>query len=131
MPSQAAATATPPAYFRLVGFHGGPEGEASFESDVSALPAILGRSGDNRAIVLNESDTTISRNHAMISWNRRHRVYSLTCLSKNGLVCDRVRVAKDQTLTLRSGSSLKIGKTKLYFTLPQEALMASGELQEL
>lgn len=106
-----------PSYIRLIGRIGSDDNTSKdHEIYIKEIPAILGR-GDN-SIHIDDNDTTISRQHIMIDWDDTKSSYYIKCLSKNGIIVDKIKLGKDQEALVDNGSAIRIGTSKLYFTLP-------------
>jgi len=92
---------------------------------VDALPCTLGRAptlmkgpGQGKHVLVDEGDTTLSREHANISWNNAKGCYEIECLSKNGIVINNVRVKKGETSELHMNAALRLGAARVYTSLP-------------
>lgn len=91
-----------PAYARIFGVldtSGGwtesgplPKDATSVEAVITKLPFFIGRlvpSGKDGTEFLSVNSSKISREHAVINWDYARGVYTLRCLSKNGLDANR------------------------------------------
>ena len=119
-------TTTSQAFARLVGRLGSGNDNATKEYSelLYELPAILGR-GDN-AILIDNDDTTISRQHVLIDWDPAKTSYTIKCLSKNGIIVDKKKLSKNEDALIDNGSAIRIGTAKLYFTLPFDKKRKNG-----
>ena len=100
------------AYGRLIGRLGNSDGP-EIELKIDKLPVTFGRNDNTK---LND-DTTISRQHIMIDFDKSKNSFTIKCLSKNGIIVDKIKLSKDQDALLHDGSALKLGTAKLYFTV--------------
>ena len=113
-----------PAYARIVGRIGGPSEYEQIDEPICNLPITIGRAeitkdGDVHHLrVGSRKDNTISRKHAMISWNEEENKYKLQCLSKNSCTVDGKIYTADDTVDIHSKSSIRIGSARFYFILP-------------
>lgn len=119
-------TTTAQAFARLVGRLGSGNDNSTKEYSelLYELPAILGR-GDN-AILIDNDDATISRQHVVIDWDPSKTSYTIKCLSKNGIIVDKKKLSKNEDALIDNGSAIRIGTAKLYFTLPFDKKRKSG-----
>ena len=85
---------------------------------VSILPITIGRMACTKPdfLCIDEFDSTLSRSHMKISYDGTN--FLATCLSKNGLIVDKLRIEKDGVAVLVDGSAIKLGKCRLYFITP-------------
>ena len=106
------------AFARLVGRNGPEEDFKEVLFLVDRTPLTLGRMNSDTCVSINSADTTLSRHHAELSWNASEGVFQIKCLSKNGMVVDRRKVASGQIATLKQHSAIRLGASRLYFQLP-------------
>jgi len=92
---------------------------------VDALPCTLGRAptslkgpGLGKHLLVDEGDTTLSREHANLTWNSVKGCYEIECLSKNGIVINNVRILKGQVAEVHLNTALRLGSARLYTSLP-------------
>jgi hypothetical protein len=91
---------------------------------IDSLPCTLGRAPNapltptGKHFLIDDGDTTLSREHASISWNAPLGCFEISCLSKNGIVVNNARVKKGETAVIRSNSALRMGAARLYVSLP-------------
>jgi len=92
---------------------------------VDALPCTLGRAptsmrgpGQGKHLLVDDGDTTLSREHANISWNNTKGCFEIECLSKNGIVINNVRVKKGETSEIHMNTAIRLGAARLYTSLP-------------
>jgi hypothetical protein len=109
------------AYFKLCGFlveEPPMDKRVSKEFFVNVLPITIGRMESSKPDILciDDLDSTLSRQHMKISYDGTK--YIATCLSKNGITVDKIRVEKDDVAVLNDGSAIKLGKCRLYFITP-------------
>ena len=114
LPASSQGSETMEAYAKLVDKTSGDVAEVDQrEYMITDLPCVLGRvrmpNCETPTIVIDTSETLISRQHAEIKWSHEAG-WTLTCLSKNGLSVDNVRYKKDDEASLRDGSSIHLGK---------------------
>ena len=113
----------PTSYMRLHG-HVGPTSARpevrEFVLYATVLPAILGRAPTaGHHFLIDESDGTISREHAKVDWNSTRKAFEITCLSKNGAIVDKCKLNKDGTTLLRNNSAVRMGTAKFYISFPK------------
>jgi len=109
------------AYFKLSGFlveEPPLDKRVPKEFYVNTLPLTIGRMDSSKSdfLCVDELDSTLSRQHMRIHYDGVNFV--VTCLSKNGIIVDKIRIEKDCVATLRDGSAIKLGKIRLYFITP-------------
>jgi len=93
----------------------------------TVLPAILGRAPTaGHHFLVDESDGTISREHAKVDWNSTRKAYEITCLSKNGAIVDKCKLNKDGTTLLRNNSAVRMGTAKFYISFPKHEAVESA-----
>ena len=92
---------------------------------VDALPCTLGRApsslkgpGLGKHLLVDEGDTTLSREHAKLTWSSVKGCYEIECLSKNGIVINNVRILKGQVAEVHLNTALRLGAARLYTSLP-------------
>jgi hypothetical protein len=86
------------AYFKLCGFlveEPPMDKRVSKEFFVNVLPITIGRMESSKPDILciDDLDSTLSRQHMKISYDGTK--YIATCLSKNGITVDKIRVEKN------------------------------------
>ena len=111
-----------PCYVLLVG-KVGPTSSSNLTRDltlhVKDLPCTLGRAPYAKGhIMVDDQDSTLSREHIKIQWNTHNGCYEISCLSKNGAVINRARVKKGETVDVHANSALRIGSAKFYISIP-------------
>jgi hypothetical protein len=104
---------------------------------VDALPCTLGRApsytkgpGLGKHLLVNDADTTLSREHANLTWNNVKGCFEIECLSKNGIVINNVRILKGQVAEIHLNTALRLGAARLYTSLPVGLLEGPPEEKE-
>jgi type II secretory pathway predicted ATPase ExeA len=96
------------------------EGRLLKKVQIHTVPFMLGRSDCNQLVI---AEQDISRRHAMIDWVDGQ--YVIEDLKSRGGV--RVRNKRRETAVLRSGDIIRIGRTKLVFSVRETAGEETGE----
>ena len=99
-----------------------------FSAYLSKLPACLGRSDSlpsphtpKSMLKLNVGQIkSVSRHHAIISWDDTHSSLSLQCIGKNGMIVKGLLVVEGEKVLLSSSSStpIRFGRLEIYFLPP-------------
>jgi len=89
---------------------------------LSTLPAILGRKrsdqlGECQFIKL--PGTTVSRQHASISWDSHQRQFVIKVHGRNPITVSKQKVHKNESATLQNKTAVAIATSKFYFLLPR------------
>mmetsp|Transcript_15514 Transcript_15514/g.23349 ORF Transcript_15514/g.23349 Transcript_15514/m.23349 type:complete len:483 (+) Transcript_15514:25-1473(+) len=62
---------------------------------------------------------SVSRHHATILWHAEKKNWEIICMSKNGMIVDRIFYMKKESVSLSHKSCIKLGPCAMYFLLPQ------------
>jgi hypothetical protein len=90
---------------------------------VTSLPCTLGRAPDGPSkVMINQDDSTLSRDHVEVNWSNIKSCYELTCLSKNGCVLNGQRLFKGSASSIHSNDAIRIGAARFYVSLPSDLL---------
>jgi len=66
---------------------------------------------------------TISRKHAIISYNFKKKCFEITCLSKNGMkISNQLFTHKSVPQPLNHGSEVQLGDSYFIFLLPKDTI---------
>ena len=99
--------------------------------DSIEAPSILGRRGVDMPDVpphfihLTEKKS-VSRQHALIYWDKERGVWKIKCTSKNGMVVNTRKLFLDDCVDLPDRSTMKVGPVVAYFVLPLEEIAGEG-----
>ncbi|KAJ1457474.1 hypothetical protein M885DRAFT_586686 [Pelagophyceae sp. CCMP2097] len=104
----------------------GDEGNVDddFEASIRSTSVKLGRrrdgDGDSKDFLALCAAKSISRHHATIEWDRAASNWRIACVSKNGVVVDKVFYGQHASVPLFHGAAVKIGPLAVYFLLPSD-----------
>lgn len=111
-----------PAYALFAG-KVGPTSNSQIVRDVvlpiTSLPTSLGRAPNvDGHLMVDEGDSTLSREHLRVNFNPLKGCYEIACLSKNGAIVDKIRIKKGEVAEVHANSAVRLGSARMYFTVP-------------
>ncbi len=111
-----------PAYALFAG-KVGPTSNSQIVRDVvlpiTSLPTSLGRAPNvDGHLMVDEGDSTLSREHLRVNFNPLKGCYEVACLSKNGAIVDKIRIKKGEVAEVHANSAVRLGSARMYFTVP-------------
>ena len=94
---------------------------------VNSMPCTLGRKPDAAGhLLVDASDSNLSREHIAIQHNAVSKSFEVCCLSKNGIVVDGNKVRKGEVKDILPGTAIKFGAARFYTCFPEEYLVPAA-----